>query len=87
MLGPTLVRRCIHLIQLVGKGSRKSVRANTTPSLQPLTSTKVPVYLDHLVVPTLTDEGCYTEVHHIDGAGHDAGYVLNPGSKSATKLS
>jgi Zn-dependent M16 (insulinase) family peptidase len=33
----------------------------------------LPIYLDHLVVPTLTDEGCYTEVHHIDGTGHDAG--------------
>jgi Zn-dependent M16 (insulinase) family peptidase len=30
---------------------------------------------DHLVVPTLTDAGCYTEVHHIDGKGEDAGYV------------
>jgi Zn-dependent M16 (insulinase) family peptidase len=35
----------------------------------------LPIYLDHLVVPTLTDSGCYTEVHHIDGKGEDAGYV------------
>ncbi|KAF1974031.1 zinc metalloprotease-like protein [Bimuria novae-zelandiae CBS 107.79] len=37
----------------------------------------LPIYLDHLVVPTLTDEGCYTEVHHIDGTGHDAGVVYS----------
>ena len=35
----------------------------------------LPIYLDHLIVPTLTDAGCYTEVHHIDGKGEDAGYV------------
>lgn len=35
----------------------------------------VPIYLDHVVVPTLTDAGCYTEVHHIDGKGYDAGYA------------
>lgn len=35
----------------------------------------LPVYLEHLIVPTLTDAGCYTEVHHIDGTGHDAGVV------------
>ncbi|SSD59102.1 related to zinc metalloprotease [Saccharomycodes ludwigii] len=26
----------------------------------------LPVYLDHLINPTLTDEACYTEVHHIE---------------------
>jgi len=31
------------------------------------------VYLDHILYPTLTDSGCYTEVHHIDGDGNDAG--------------
>lgn len=36
----------------------------------------LPIYLDHVVVPTLTDAGCYTEVHHIDGTGNDAGYVF-----------
>lgn len=35
----------------------------------------LPIYLDHVVVPTLTDAGCYTEVHHVDGKGIDAGYV------------
>ncbi|KAL4781190.1 Metalloenzyme, LuxS/M16 peptidase-like protein [Aspergillus varians] len=37
----------------------------------------LPVYLEHVIAPTLTDEGCYTEVHHIDGAGNDAGVVYS----------
>ncbi|KAH8598208.1 putative zinc metalloprotease [Bisporella sp. PMI_857] len=37
----------------------------------------LPVYLEHIIVPTLTDEGCYTEVHHIDGEGNDAGVVYS----------
>lgn len=37
----------------------------------------LPVYLDHLIWPTLTDEGCYTEVHHINGDGEDAGVVYS----------
>ncbi|KAI7210912.1 hypothetical protein KC365_g15142 [Hortaea werneckii] len=37
----------------------------------------LPVYLDHLIVPTLTDSGCYTEVHHVDGSGNDAGVVYS----------
>lgn len=37
----------------------------------------LPVYLEHLVVPTMTDAGCYTEVHHVDGTGHDAGVVYS----------
>lgn len=40
-------------------------------------ATMLPVYLDHLVVPTLTDAACYTEVHHIDGSGKDAGVVYS----------
>ena len=35
----------------------------------------LPVYLDHLLLPTITNEGCLTEVHHIDGEGNDAGVV------------
>jgi Zn-dependent M16 (insulinase) family peptidase len=38
----------------------------------------LPVYLDHLVLPTNTDSACYTEVHHVDGKGEDAGYVGEP---------
>jgi Zn-dependent M16 (insulinase) family peptidase len=37
----------------------------------------LPVYLEHCMLPTLTDEGCYTEVHHIDGTGNDAGVVYS----------
>lgn len=37
----------------------------------------LPVYLEHVLAPTLTDEGCYTEVHHIDGTGNDAGVVYS----------
>lgn len=37
----------------------------------------LPVYLEHVIAPTLTDAGCYTEVHHIDGEGHDAGVVYS----------
>ncbi|KAJ5569842.1 uncharacterized protein N7459_009272 [Penicillium hispanicum] len=37
----------------------------------------LPVYLEHVIAPTLTDEGCYTEVHHIDGTGNDAGVVYS----------
>ena len=49
------------------------------PSLIPLAESllanfdEVPIYLDHVILPTLTDAGCYTEVHHIDVTGNDAG--------------
>ncbi|ODV85682.1 hypothetical protein CANARDRAFT_7060 [[Candida] arabinofermentans NRRL YB-2248] len=37
----------------------------------------LPVYLDHLVNPTLTDEACYTEVYHVDGEAKDKGVVYS----------
>ena len=37
----------------------------------------LPIYLEHIILPTLTDAGCYTEVHHVDGTGHDAGVVYS----------
>ena len=37
----------------------------------------LPVYLEHVIVPTLTDAACYTEVHHIDPEGNDAGVVYS----------
>lgn len=37
----------------------------------------LPVYLEHVIVPTLTDAGCYTEVWHVDGSGNDAGVVYS----------
>jgi Zn-dependent M16 (insulinase) family peptidase len=37
----------------------------------------LPIYLEHVIVPTLTDSGCVTEVHHVDGEGNDAGVVYS----------
>ncbi|KIW25842.1 uncharacterized protein PV07_08983 [Cladophialophora immunda] len=37
----------------------------------------LPVYLEHVILPTLTDAGCTTEVHHVDGSGNDAGVVYS----------
>ncbi|KAI0401343.1 Metalloenzyme, LuxS/M16 peptidase-like protein [Xylaria palmicola] len=37
----------------------------------------LPVYLEHLIVPTITDAACLTEVHHVDGDGNDAGVVYS----------
>lgn len=37
----------------------------------------LPVYLDHILNPTLTDEACYTEVYHIDGDGKEKGVVFS----------
>ena len=35
----------------------------------------LPIYLDHVLWPTLTDSGFYTEVHHINPEGENAGVV------------
>ncbi|XP_054014823.1 uncharacterized protein C05D11.1-like isoform X1 [Hylaeus anthracinus] len=35
----------------------------------------MPVYLEHILYPTLTDAAYLTEVHHITGKGKDAGVV------------
>lgn len=37
----------------------------------------LPVYLEHIILPTITDEGITTEVWHIDGEGNDAGVVYS----------
>lgn len=37
----------------------------------------LPIYLEHIILPTLTDSGCLTEVYHIDGEGLDAGVVYS----------
>ncbi|KAG0690230.1 hypothetical protein C6P40_003540 [Pichia californica] len=37
----------------------------------------LPVYLDHLFNPTLTDSACYTEVYHVDGEGKEKGVVYS----------
>ncbi|KAI5736858.1 hypothetical protein M8J76_007821 [Diaphorina citri] len=35
----------------------------------------IPIYLDHILYPLLTDAGFTTEVHHITGEGKDGGVV------------
>jgi Zn-dependent M16 (insulinase) family peptidase len=37
----------------------------------------LPIYLEHVLLPTITDEACLTEVHHVDGEGNDAGVVYS----------
>ena len=37
----------------------------------------LPIFLDHILFPMLRSEDFVTEVHHIDGQGHDAGVVYN----------
>ncbi|ODV78313.1 uncharacterized protein CANTADRAFT_26464 [Suhomyces tanzawaensis NRRL Y-17324] len=39
--------------------------------------TLLPIYLDHILHPTLTDEACLTEVYHIDGTGKEKGVVFS----------
>ena len=35
----------------------------------------LPIFCDHVLNPILSDESFLTEVHHVDGAGEDAGVV------------
>ncbi|XP_014676544.1 PREDICTED: uncharacterized protein C05D11.1-like isoform X2 [Priapulus caudatus] len=35
----------------------------------------LPIYIDHVLYPTLTEPAYYTEVHHVNGDGEDAGIV------------
>lgn len=35
----------------------------------------MPIYLDHILFPTLSDSGFQTEVHHVNGQGEDGGVV------------
>ncbi|XP_038073979.1 uncharacterized protein C05D11.1-like isoform X2 [Patiria miniata] len=35
----------------------------------------LPIYLDHVLYPTLTEAGYVTEVHHVNGEGENAGVV------------
>lgn len=37
----------------------------------------LPIYLDHLFHPTITDAACYTEVYHVDGSGKEKGVVYS----------
>lgn len=37
----------------------------------------LPIYVDHILYPTITNAGFVTEVHHIDGKGQDSGVVYS----------
>ncbi|KKF94108.1 putative protein C3H1.02c [Ceratocystis platani] len=37
----------------------------------------LPIYLEHVILPTITDEGCITEVWHINGEANDSGVVYS----------
>lgn len=37
----------------------------------------LPVYLEHVILPVITDDAVVTEVWHIDGQGNDAGVVYS----------
>ncbi|TFK30528.1 cytoplasmic protein [Coprinopsis marcescibilis] len=37
----------------------------------------LPIYVDHILYPTITNAGFTTEVHHIDGKGNDSGVVYS----------
>ncbi|KAI0673522.1 Metalloenzyme, LuxS/M16 peptidase-like protein [Trametes maxima] len=37
----------------------------------------LPIYVDHILYPTLTKAGFITEVHHIDGKGENSGVVYS----------
>ncbi|KAI9221340.1 Metalloenzyme, LuxS/M16 peptidase-like protein [Blastocladiella britannica] len=37
----------------------------------------MPIYIDHVLYPTLTDSGYVTEVHHVNGKGEDGGVVYS----------
>ncbi|KZV77044.1 hypothetical protein PENSPDRAFT_645781 [Peniophora sp. CONT] len=54
----------------------------------------LPIYVDHVLYPTMTDAGFVTEVHHIDPQGEDSGVVYSemqgrentPGDLMALKM-
>lgn len=37
----------------------------------------LPIYVDHILYPTIQKAGYITEVHHIDGQGNDSGVVYS----------
>lgn len=43
----------------------------------PFACAKLPVYIDHILHPTITDASFTTEVYHINGKGEDAGVVYS----------
>lgn len=57
-------------------GQDQTVYTLTTAGWQGF-STLLPIYLDHLLNPTLTDDAFVTEVYHIDGEGQERGVVFS----------
>ncbi|EGG21067.1 hypothetical protein DFA_00940 [Cavenderia fasciculata] len=47
--------------------------------------TALPIFLDHVLYPTLTDQGFLTEVHHINGEGKNSGVVYSEMQEVETK--
>ncbi|KAH9082169.1 Metalloenzyme, LuxS/M16 peptidase-like protein [Lactarius deliciosus] len=43
----------------------------------PVSCKSSPIYVDHILYPTITDAGFLTEVHHIDPQGEDSGVVYS----------
>lgn len=37
----------------------------------------LPIYVDHILYPTMTQSSFITEVHHVDGKGEDSGVVYS----------
>lgn len=37
----------------------------------------LPIYLDHILYPTMTDAGFTTEIYHVNGQGQDSGVVFS----------
>ena len=37
----------------------------------------LPIYVDHILYPTITDAAFTTEVHHVDGKGQNSGVVYS----------
>jgi len=37
----------------------------------------LPIYVDHILYPTITQSAFITEVHHINGKGEDSGVVYS----------
>jgi Zn-dependent M16 (insulinase) family peptidase len=49
----------------------------------------LPVYMDHVLFPTMTELAFQTEVHHIDGEGKDVGKMyqaLEASEEKATAI-
>ncbi|KAK6102595.1 Peptidase M16 inactive domain family protein [Brugia pahangi] len=47
----------------------------------------LPIYIDHLLSPTLTDAQFMTEVHHINGKGENAGVVYSEMQEYESEMS